>query len=164
MLVFCGQERCILDGNGRLKLPQRFVDDFIARCGGEVVLHGLAEGALALYPEDVYAEMRRHEQSILEKAASSFVIRQSMRRFGALAAPDTITRQGRITLPGLFREYADLEPGCELCVIGVEIGVEIWSVARYRAEFEAIRSHLATKRERELAADLLVLPHEGGAQ
>ena len=61
MLIFCGQEHCLIDSNGRLKLPQRFIDDFTLRCGGEVVMHGLPEGAVALYPEEVYREMRERE-------------------------------------------------------------------------------------------------------
>ena len=65
--------------------------------------------------------MRRQELAAVERVASSFVARRSMRRFGALTISDTITRQGRISIPASFREYAALEPGGELCVIGVEI-------------------------------------------
>ncbi len=144
----------MLDGNGRLKLPQRFIEDFMNRGGGEVVLYGLPEGALALYPEETYVQMRRQELSAVDRIGSSFAARRSLRRFGALSMSDRITRQGRITLPAAFREFAELEAGRELCVIGVEIGVELWSVARYRAEFETIREHLAEKEVREMAADL----------
>ena len=112
MLIFCGQEHCLIDSNGRLKLPQRFIDDFTLRCGGEVVMHGLPEGAVALYPEEVYREMREREVEAVDSSGSSFAARRSLRRFGALTCPDTITRQGRITLPAAFREHAGLEPGC----------------------------------------------------
>ncbi len=154
MLIFCGQEHCLVDSNGRLKLPQRFIDDFTLRCGGEVVMHGLPEGAVALYPEDVYREMREREVGAVDSIGSSFAARRSLRRFGALTCPDTITRQGRITLPAAFREHAGLEPGCEACVVGVEIGVEIWSAERFAAEMAAINEHLRQKREREMLADL----------
>ena len=88
MLIFCGQEHCLIDSNGRLKLPQRFIDDFTLRCGGEVVMHGLPEGAVALYPEEVYREMREREVEAVDSIGSSFAARRSLRRFGALTCPD----------------------------------------------------------------------------
>ncbi len=154
MLAFCGQDRCLVDGNGRIRLTQRFVDDFLRRCNGEIVMHGLPEGAVALYPEEVYQEMRQRETAALDAVGSSFLTRRSLRRFGALTQPETISRQGRITLPHAFREFAGLEPGTETCIIGVEVGVEIWSAARYAAEMKAIQEHLEKKREQELSADL----------
>lgn len=143
-----------MDCNGRIKLSQHFVDDFMTRCGGELVIHGLPEGALALYPEEVYCEMRRQELAAVDRVAASFAARRSMRRFGALTLSDTITRQGRVSIPASFREYAGLEPGQELCVIGVEIGVEIWSVDRYLKEMGEIREHMMAKCNHEMAADL----------
>ena len=136
MLSFCGQDRCLVDGNGRIRLSQHFVDDFLRRCSGEVVMHGLPEGAIALYPEEVYAEMRKRELEAVGEIASSFVVRRSLRRFGALTQPETISRQGRVTLPVQFREFAGLAPGGEACVIGVEVGEEIWSVERYLDEID----------------------------
>ena len=154
MLSFCGQERCLVDGSGRIRLAQHFVDDFTGRCDGEVVMHGLPEGAIALYPEDVYDEMRRRELEAVGEIASSFAARRSLRRFGALTVPERITRQGRITLLPPFREFAGLVPGDECCVIGVEIGVEIWSIDRYEKEMAAIQEHLRRRGEQEMLADL----------
>lgn len=154
MLAFCGQDRCLMDSNGRIKLAQHFIDDFITRCGGEFVMHGLPEKAIALYPEDVYAAMRKQELEAIELAASSFVARRSMRRFGALTRPDRLTRQGRVTVPAPFREFAELAPGAEVCVIGVEIGIEIWNPARYLSEMTEIQEHLQAKSHREMADDL----------
>ena len=58
MLAFCGLDRCSVDANGRIKLSPRVIEDF-ARRGSDVVLHCLPEGAVAVYPEDIYLEMRR---------------------------------------------------------------------------------------------------------
>lgn len=154
MLAFCGQEKCLIDANGRLRLTQRWVEDFLHRCGGEVVMHGLPEGAIALYPEEVYREMRAAETGKLENLGTSFALRRSLRRFGALTRVDCITRQGRVTLPAPFREHAGIIPGGEVCVVGVEIGVEIWEAARFAAEMRAINAHLAERRDVEMAAEL----------
>ncbi len=160
MLNFCGQDRCLMDGSGRIKLSQHWLDDFAAVCkNGEIVLHCLPEGAVAVYPESVYAEMRRREMSDIKRAASSFVARRNMRRFGALTAMECISRQGRVTVPPPFREYASLEPGTELCVIGVELGLELWNVERYRAEMAVIQKHLLEKGEQEMTDDVV---HERG--
>ena len=151
-----------MDGNGRIRLAQRFVDDFLRRCNGEIVMHGLPEGAVALYPEEVYMEMRKREISALDAIGSSFVTRRSLRRFGALTQPEKISRQGRITLPQGFREFAGLEPGIEVCVIGVEVGIELWSAERYAVEMTAIQQYMEKKREQELLADLQTATNDGG--
>jgi DNA-binding transcriptional regulator/RsmH inhibitor MraZ len=155
MLAFCGQDRCSIDANGRLKLSPRVISDFLERCSGEIVMHCLPEGAVALYPEEVYLEMRQNETAPAAKAAHSLVFRRSMRRFGAMSQSEQISKQGRITLPAAFRKYAELGPGSDAYVVGVEIGVEIWNAERWDAELERINEHVQEKGEREMAADLL---------
>lgn len=156
MLPFCGQEKCLIDANSRIKLSPRFIDDFMNRCGGEVVLHCLPEGALAIYPEDVYLRMRGGVGSEVEKAGISLMHRRMLRSFGALSQPEKISPQGRITLPVAWRTATELNPGMEIYLIGVEIGVEIWNAARWDAELTQINAHLLEKGEREMAADLTV--------
>ncbi len=154
MLAFCGQDRCLMDGNGRIKLNSRHVADFLARSSGELVLHGLPEGALAVYPEEIYNDMRRNELNNIDRLAGSYVARRSMRRFGALTLPGRITGQGRVTIPQEFREYADLSCGREVMVIGVEIGVELWNIDRYRQEMAGINEHWQERTRQELARDI----------
>ena len=154
MLAFCGQDKSSVDSNGRVKFSPRTNSDFMDKCGGEVVLHCLPEGALAVYPEDVYMQMRRAESRPAEKAASSMVFRRTLRRFGALSSSEKISAQGRITIPAGFREMLGLTPGSEIVVVGAEIGVEIWSAERWQEELEKINSHAEAKGELEMAADL----------
>ena len=154
MLTFFGQEHCLIDANGRIRLTQRLVDDFLRVCAGEIVLHGLPEGAVALYPEAAYHDMRRHELGDIGEVAGSFARRRSLRWFGALTSTCRITRQGRVTLSTDFMNHAGLRPGAEACVVGVEIGVEIWSAERFAAEMNEIDAHLKQKRRREMENDL----------
>ena len=154
MLPFCGQENCLVDANGRVRLTQRWVDDIMQRCRGEIVLHGLPEGAIALYPEDVYRDMRAREIGSLEQLGTSFALRRSLRRFGALTVMDTITRQGRITLPSQLREFAGIAPGSEVALVGAEVGVEIWEAKRFAAEMSAINEHLTRMRDAEMEKEL----------
>ena len=152
MLEFCGEDRCLVDGNGRIRLSQRFVDDFLRKCNGEVVMYVLPEGAVALYPEETYREMRSREIADTDNVGTSFAVRRSLRRFGSLTAPAVITRQGRVTLPERFRQMTGLLPGTEACVVGVEIGVELWLAERFDAEMAETGIQLEKQRELEYSA------------
>jgi DNA-binding transcriptional regulator/RsmH inhibitor MraZ len=154
MLSFCGLDRCSVDSNGRIKLSPRVMEDFSSR-GGDVVMHCLPEGAVAVYPEDVYLAMRRTEPNPAARAAESFVFRRTLRSFGAWSQSERISAQGRITLPPAFREHAGIAAGAEAVVVGVEIGIEIWSPERFAEEQRKLQEHMLEKGEREMATDLL---------
>jgi DNA-binding transcriptional regulator/RsmH inhibitor MraZ len=115
----------------------------------------LPEGGIAVYPEDIYLEMRRHEEAPAARAATSLVFRRSMRRFGAMSKSDKISRQGRITIPVAYRTYAALDAGVDVSIVGVEIGVEIWNTERWNEEINKINEHVKEKGMREMATDLL---------
>jgi transcriptional regulator MraZ len=154
MLPFCGQDHSLVDANGRIKFSPRVIADFTAECEGEIVIHCLPEGAIAVYPEETYLEMRQSETAAAAQAASSLLLRRSMRRFGALSKSETISRQGRITLPPAYRQYAEIESGSEVIVVGTEIGVEIWNATRWTEELEKMNEHVVLKGKQELNADL----------
>ena len=153
MLSFCGIDKCSVDANGRIKLSPRVIEDFSAR-GKDVVLHCLPEGTIAVYPEDVYLEMRKHENNPAERAADSIVFRRTLRRFGAWTQSETISAQGRITLPQMFREHAKLANGCDAVVVGIEIGVEICIRVRWVEDQRKIMEHAMKKDELEMMQDL----------
>ncbi len=153
MLAFCGFDECVIDGSGRIKLSPRAIEDFRNK-GGDIVLRCLPEGAVAVYPEEIYLQMRRAEEHPVERAAESFVMRQKLRMFGGLTEPERISPQGRITVPPKFREFADLASGAAAVVVGVEIGVEIWNRSRWDEEQRKYMEHNLEKREREMSSDL----------
>jgi division/cell wall cluster transcriptional repressor MraZ len=153
MLEFCGQDLCTLDSNGRVKLPTTFLRDFRRRSEASVVMHCLPEGALAVYPPDVWRAMREAEAGPSERVGRSVVARRNLRRFGALSQGCALSNQGRITIPTLFREYAELLPGGPVMLVGCEIGVEIWNTERWSAEMALVQKHLHDKGANEMAAD-----------
>lgn len=152
-MAFCGQDHCTVDANGRVRLSPRLLTDFSEQ-GGVVVVHCLPEGALGLYPLAAWRQMRRSEGDDQPEAARSIVARRQLRRFGALSQQDSISRQGRITIPVPFRDLTELTPGTEAVLVGVEIGVEVWNAKRWEAEFETLLNHEKEKAEREMRADL----------
>lgn len=162
MLAFCGIDRCLLDANGRLKFSPRVLEDF-SRCGSEVVLHCLPEGAVAVYPEEFYRQMRASESNLAEKVSQSMLFRSSLRRFGAWSCSAKISPQGRITVPQEYREQAGLKNG-SVVVVGVEVGVEIWDRERWQEEQRTGMDHAREKGEREMASDLVVPKQDNGLQ
>ncbi len=152
MIPFCGFDKCSMDANGRVKLSPKVLADFGS--GPDPVIHCLPEGALGIYPEKTFLEMRGTEEHSARMAGASFIARRTMRRFGAMSTSAAISAQGRMTIPSFFREYADLKEGSDIIVVGVEIGIELWSPARWAEEQKRIREHMIEKDRREMDADL----------
>lgn len=153
MPAFCGTDKCQMDANGRVKLSPRVLEDF-ARSGGDVVLHCLPEGAVAVYPEKIFEAMRRTDSNAAEQAGRSMVYRREQRRFGAWSCSQRISAQGRVTIPPEFRDFAGLATSGSIVVAGVEIGIEIWDAARWQEEQCRIMEHARKKGEQEMSDDL----------
>jgi len=152
--TFSGQEKCLVDKSGRVKLPTRFTEAFKAS-DHTVVAHCLSEGALALYPLSVWQQMRQAEPRPAPKAAESIVFRRQLRRFGALSQQQQITNQGRVTIPPAFREMTKLDPGTEAYLVGAEIGLEVWNAERWEQELKTLQEHEQEKAQAEMAADVM---------
>ena len=156
MLEFCGQEQCMVDTNGRLKLSSNVLRDYQRYTDGPVVLHCLPEGSIAVYPPKTWEAMRGYEMNRAELAARSAVYRRNLRRFGAMSSSAVISNQGRITIPPAYRDYANLSPNTEVLVVGCEIGIEIWNMQSWLQESELIQKHIVDKTEQEMNADLSI--------
>jgi DNA-binding transcriptional regulator/RsmH inhibitor MraZ len=153
MIKFCGQDNCLIDANGRIKLTPRFLADF-REIGAEVVVHCLPEGALGVYSPAIWQQMRQAEPRPAARAVGSIVFRRQLRRFGALSQLERITNQGRITIPVPFREILSLGPGTEAVLVGTEIGVEVWNAEVWQKEFAVLAEHELKKAAAEMDADL----------
>ena len=158
-MSFCGQDRCLVDANGRIKLSPRFLAEF-AKTGQAVMLHCLPEGALGVYPASMWETMRPARPESGAAALRNIALRREMRRFGAMSQPERISNQGRITIPPHFRTLLALSPGAEVVAAGSEIGVEIWNAARWEDELLRLEEHESRKAEAAMTADLL-RPPEG---
>ena len=70
MIRFCGQDQCLVDANGRIKLSPSFEQELRKTGAVEVMLHCLPEGTLAVYPLHVWEEMRAADATAAVKAAT----------------------------------------------------------------------------------------------
>lgn len=153
MIAFYGQDLCVVDANGRIKLSPRVIGDFM-RKGPDLVLRCLPEGAIGVYSEDVFDTMENVSGNLVQQAGESVLFRRSLRAFGAMSQTEKISSQGRITLAPLFRNFAGLVPGSTAVVVGVRIGVEIWLQERWEMEQQKILEHMVQRGNMEMQADL----------
>lgn len=154
MIKFCGYDKSLIDSNGRLKLSPSVLADF-GGAGAGLVLRCLPEGCLAVYPEAFFQQMRNAgSENAAVMSAASALYRRNLRMLNAMSSPVTISPQGRITLPGDFRKYIGIDQTSEVVVVGVEVGVEIWSLQRWNEEQERISDHMSLRDELEMKKDL----------
>lgn len=121
--MFTGEYRHTVDEKGRLAVPARFRAELAQ--GAQV--SKWIDGCAALFPKadwDVLAE----------KTAALPVTDQGSRTFqrflfGA-AFEVVLDRQGRFVLPGVLREFAELES--EVVVVGARNRLEFWSPKKWR--------------------------------
>ena len=154
MLEFCGQESCTIDSAGRVKVAAGLLRDFQRHTDSDVVLYCLPERAIGIYPPKTWQEIRQAETANLGTTGRSMLARRQMRRFGAMSTGATLTNQGRLTIPPLFREFAQLVPGEPAMIVGCEIGIELWSMDRWKMEMGLLQEHAESKGELEMHADL----------
>lgn len=153
MNEFYGEEKCLIDANGRLKLCPRFLELFRS-AADEIVLHCLPEGALGVYSPQVWQQMRQFEPRPAARAANSLLHRRQLRRFGALTHTERLTNQGRLTIPAQFRDRLNLQPGSEAVTVGCEIGIEIWNAEAWLTESEEVMNHELQRGYAEMQADI----------
>lgn len=154
MIEFCGYDKCMIDGNGRLKLSPALLADF-GGAGAGLVLRRLPEGCIAVYTEAYFQTMRqagREESATM--AATSALYRRKLRMINAMSFPVTISPQGRITLPADFRTYIGVDQSAEVVIAGVDYGAEIWSLQRWNEEQALIDDHMSLRDELEMKKDL----------
>lgn len=116
--MFMGEYNHSVDAKGRLIVPSKFREQL----GNEFVVTKGLDGCLFVYSQE---EWKRIEESLREKPLTSKDARKFMRFFFAGAANCEVDKQGRILLPAILREFANIEKDAVL--VGVGSRIEIWS-------------------------------------
>ena len=133
---YSGLTKCKVDSAGRIRLPQRVIDDLLPANSdsAELVLYCLPEGALALFTVQTWQLIRSKTPEETPDLLTDLELRRRSRRIAANSDSVVITAQGRITVPPLFREKLGFSEGAELIVTGNERGYEIWNSERWAKE------------------------------
>ena len=122
--MFMGQYEHTIDAKGRTIIPAKYREGL-----GEtfIITRGL-DGCLYLYPSDAWQEFADKLQSL----PSTLQNRKIPRQFLSKAMEVSLDKQGRILVPALHREMADLEK--DVVFVGMMNRVELWDKARYNTE------------------------------
>lgn len=137
--MFMGEYNHTIDAKGRLIIPSKFRETL----GDTFVVTKGLDGCLFVYDNE--------EWSIFEEKLKSLPItnkeaRQFVRFFLAGAAEVEVDKQGRILVPNVLREFAELNK--DVVLIGVASRIEIWSKERFDGmaayeDMDEIAEHMA---------------------
>lgn len=120
--MFMGEYNHTIDAKGRLIVPAKFREVL----GEEFVVTKGLDGCLFVYPNE---EWQVFEDKLRTLPLTNKNARQFSRFFLAGAASCEVDKQGRILLPAVLREFAELEK--DVVLVGVASRIEIWSRSRW---------------------------------
>ena len=137
--MFMGEYNHTIDAKGRLIIPSKFRETL-----GDVfvVTKGL-DGCLFVYDN---AEWNVFEEKLKSLPLTNKDSRKFVRFFLAGAAEVEVDKQGRILVPNVLREFAQLNK--DVVLIGVASRIEIWSKERFDGmaayeDMDEIAEHMA---------------------
>ncbi|KOA55046.1 MraZ family transcriptional regulator [Bifidobacterium animalis subsp. animalis ATCC 27672] len=107
-----------IDAKGRMAIPAKMR----AQLGEGMVMARGQERCVYLLPQ---SEFRRIAAQIQRVSVGNKAARQYLRVFLSGAVDQDTDKQGRVVVPQMLREYADL--GDDIVVIGVGTRAEIWN-------------------------------------
>ena len=137
--MFMGEYNHTIDAKGRLIIPSKFREVL----GDEFVVTKGLDGCLFVYDNQEWAafEEKLKALPLMNKESRKFV-----RFFLAGAASVEVDKQGRILLPSVLREFAELDK--DVVLVGVASRIEIWSKQKWDAaseydDMEEIAEHMS---------------------
>ena len=138
-VMFMGEYNHTIDAKGRLIVPSKFRE----LLGSEFVVTKGLDGCLFVYPNDEWTSIEEKFRNIPLTTKDA---RKFSRFFFAGAANCEVDKQGRILLPQILREFADLQK--DVVLVGVLSRIEIWSKERWQDEntyedMDEIAEHMA---------------------
>ena len=139
MHMFMGEYNHTIDAKGRLIVPSKFREIL----GDAFVVTKGLDGCLFVYDNE---EWKRFEEKLRSLPITNKEARQFVRFFLAGATEAEVDKQGRILIPNVLREFAEITK--DVVLVGVGSRIEIWSRERFEetASFEdmdEIAEHMA---------------------
>lgn len=137
--MFMGEYNHTIDAKGRLIVPSKFRDVL----GSEFVVTKGLDGCLFVYPNEEWTNI---EEKFRDIPLTTKDARKFSRFFFAGAANCEVDKQGRILLPQVLREFADLQK--DVVLVGVLSRIEIWSKDRWQDtntydDMDEVAEHMA---------------------
>ena len=137
--MFMSEYNHTVDTKGRLIVPSKFREQL----GDEFVVTKGMDGCLFVYANDDWSafEQKLTSLPLINKEARKFA-----RFFLAGAAQVEVDKQGRILIPNVLREFAQLTK--DVVLVGVGSRIEIWGRERFEDtaafdDMDEIAEHMA---------------------
>ncbi|MCI5898197.1 MAG: division/cell wall cluster transcriptional repressor MraZ [Anaerovoracaceae bacterium] len=122
--MFIGEYQNSIDAKGRIIVPAKFREEL----GYKFILTKGLDNCLFIYSME---EWKKFEDKLKSLPVSSKEARAFVRYFFSSAVECEIDKQGRMTIPPILREHANITK--DLVTIGVMSRVEIWSRESWNA-------------------------------
>lgn len=146
--MFRGINAVNLDAKGRLAVPARYRLSLESTAHGHLVVTiDTEDPCLLMYPLPVWEEIERRVQAL---PALNAAARRVQRLLIGHATEVEVDGNGRILLPSLLREYAQIDK--KVMLIGLANKFELWSESVWQ---ESRDRWLATKDEGVLPPELM---------
>ena len=120
--MFMGEYNHTIDAKGRMIVPSKFRE----LLGNEFVVTKGLDGCLFVYPNE---EWKNIEEKFRTVPLTTKDARKFSRFFFAGAATCEVDKQGRILIPPVLREFADIQK--DVVSVGVLNRIEIWSKTKF---------------------------------
>ena len=138
-MMFMGEYNHTIDAKGRLIIPSKFRESL----GDTFVVTKGLDGCLFVYENE---EWNAFEEKLKSLPITNKEARQFVRFFLAGAAEVEVDKQGRILVPNILREFAQISK--DVVLIGVASRIEIWSKERFDGmaayeDMDEIAEHMA---------------------
>ena len=123
--MFLGEYEYHIDQKGRISIPARFRQEFQ---GGVVLSRG--------FDKCIIVHSLNEWRKATEHVISSFVVPDRQRRLNRVifsaSFNQELDRQGRVILPLILKEYAEIRDG--VVIVGMNTHLEIWSKENWELE------------------------------
>jgi MraZ protein len=120
-----------VDEKGRLKIPALFRSEIEQEHGNEFYVTSLLGDSVRIYPFPVWSEI---EQRLSALPTTNVAVKRFLRNTNYYGQVVTMDSQGRVLVPALLRESAQIRD--EVTVMGVLKYLEVWNAEVFRKKMQ----------------------------
>ncbi|MEW5978049.1 MAG: division/cell wall cluster transcriptional repressor MraZ [Acidobacteriota bacterium] len=135
-----------LDEKGRLKIPTLFRSPIEQNHGVEFYVTSLYGDSVRVYPLPVWSEI---EQKLAKLPSANLAVKRFLRNTNYYGQAVTMDNQGRILIPAMLREVAQIKD--DVAVMGNLTYLEVWNTDVFRRK---LQEDPLTEADEQTLADL----------
>jgi MraZ protein len=120
-----------VDEKGRLKIPALFRSEIEQEHGNEFYVTSLLGDCARIYPFPVWSEI---EQRLSALPTTNVAVKRFLRNTNYYGQVVTMDSQGRVLVPALLRESAQIRD--EVTVMGVLKYLEVWNAEVFKKKMQ----------------------------